>query len=90
MAVIAQTLTDRYALYNADCHETMRALPEGKVHFSIYSPPFSMARGGLYVYSSSERDLSNARNYGEFFEHYAYTVAEIFRVTMPGRHTAVH
>ena len=32
-------------------------LPDGSVHLSVYSPPFA----GLYVYSSDERDLSNAR-----------------------------
>ncbi|HET7321584.1 MAG TPA: DNA methyltransferase [Longimicrobiaceae bacterium] len=90
MAVNAQNLTDRWALYNADCHDAMKALPDGKIHLSIYSPPFATTRGGLYTYSSSERDLSNARDYGEFFEHYAYTVEEIHRLTMPGRHTAVH
>lgn len=90
MAVIAQVTTDRWAAYNGDCHETMRTFPDGRVHFSIYSPPFATKRGGLYVYSSSERDLSNARDYDEFFEHYAYTVEEVYRLTMPGRHTAVH
>jgi hypothetical protein len=85
-----QVITDRYALYRGDCHETMRSLPDGRIHFSIYSPPFATKRGGLYVYSSSERDVSNARSYGEFFEHYEFTVAEIYRLTMPGRHTAVH
>src|SRR5205085_11320546 len=55
-------------------------------HLSVYSPPFA----GLYQYSSSERDLSNSRSYEEFFEHYEYVVAEVARVTMPGRMTAVH
>ena len=45
---------------------------------------------GLYVYSSSERDLSNCRSYDEFFDHYGYVVRETFRVTMPGRVAAVH
>lgn len=79
-------ITDRYALYHGDCMEVMPALPAGSVHLSVYSPPF----GGLYHYSSSERDLSNSRNYDEFFEHYAFVVAELARVTMPGRLTGVH
>jgi hypothetical protein len=86
MAVIDQHVTDRYALYNADCIEVMRELPDEAVHLSVYSPPFA----GLYVYSSSERDLSNARDYQEFMRHYGYVVGELHRVTMPGRMTAVH
>lgn len=86
MAVIDQEVTDRYALYNGDCIEVMAKLPDERVHLSIYSPPF----GGLYHYSSSERDLSNSPDYGQFFEHYAYVVRELARVTMPGRMTCVH
>jgi hypothetical protein len=86
MAVIDQHVTDRYALYNADCIEVMRDLPDEAVHLSVYSPPFT----GLYVYSSSERDLSNARDHQEFMRHYGYVVGELHRVTMPGRMTAVH
>lgn len=86
MAVADSIVTDRYALYNGDCLEVMAKLPEGAIHLSIYSPPFA----GLYHYSSSERDLSNSRDYGEFFEHYGFVVRELFRITMPGRMTAVH
>lgn len=86
MAVIDQKITDKYALYNGDCIEVMQTLPAEKIHLSVYSPPF----GGLYHYSSSERDLSNCKDYGQFFEHYAFVVRELFRLTMPGRMTAVH
>ena len=86
MAVSGQLITDRYALYEGDCLEVMPTLPDGSVHLSIYSPPFA----GLYTYSSSERDLSNCRDYAEFFAHYEFVVREIFRLTMPGRMTAVH
>lgn len=81
-----QTITDRYAIYNGDCLEVMPVLPDGSIHLSVYSPPFA----GLYQYSSSDRDLSNARNYDEFMEHYGYVVKEIERITMPGRMSAVH
>lgn len=86
MAVITQEITDRYAIYNGDCIEVMLKMPDTSVDFSIYSPPFT----GLYNYSSSERDLSNCRSYDEFFEHYGYVVAEVLRLTKPGRCTAVH
>ena len=86
MDVVAQEITDRYALYHGDCMEVMPSLPAGSVHLSVYSPPFA----GLYHYSSSDRDLSNSRDYDEFFLHYEFIVRELFRVTMPGRMTAVH
>jgi len=86
VAVKDQKITDEYAIYNGDSMEVMAALPEGKIHFSVYSPPF----GGLYHYSSNERDLSNCDNYNDFFNQYGYFIREIFRVTMPGRMTAVH
>ena len=86
MAVSDQLITEHYALYNGDCLEVMPTLPDGSIHLSIYSPPFA----GLYHYSSSERDLSNCRDYAEFFEHYGFVVHEIARLTMPGRMTCVH
>jgi DNA modification methylase len=84
--IVAQEITDRYALYPGDCMEVMPTLPAGSVHLSVYSPPFAE----LYHYSSSDRDLSNSRDYDEFFRHYEFIVRELFRVTMPGRMTAVH
>lgn len=86
MAVKNQLVTDRFALYNGDCIEVMRDLPTGAVDFSVYSPPFC----GLYNYSSDERDLSNCASYQEFFVHYGFVVAEVARLTKPGRMSAVH
>lgn len=81
-----QHITERFALYNSDCIDVMRAMPDGSIDFSVYSPPFC----GLYNYSSSERDLSNCRSYSEFFEHYDFVISELARLTRPGRITAVH
>lgn len=86
MAVKHQVVTEDYALFNGDCIEVMAGLPDKSVHLSVYSPPF----GGLYNYSSEDADLSNCASYEEFFEHYAFVVAEIARLTLPGRCTAVH
>jgi DNA modification methylase len=90
MAVANQTITERFALYNGDCVEVLREIGAGKVHLSIYSPPFATGNGGLYTYSSNERDLSNSSDYDGFFDHYGFVVREIARVTMPGRISAVH
>lgn len=84
--IATQEITDKYALYNGDCIEVMRGLPDESIGLSIYSPPFC----GLYNYSSSERDLSNCRSHEEFFVHYGFVVAELARITKPGRVTAVH
>ena len=86
MAVIDQLITDRFALFNGDCIEVMQNLPAKSIHLSVYSPPF----GGLYHYSSNDRDLSNCTGYDQFFEHYAFVVRELARITLPGRMTAVH
>ncbi len=84
--VLTQQITDRWAVYNADCIDILTALADESVHASIYSPPFA----GLYHYSSDDRDLSNARTYEEFAEHYGFVLDEIYRVTLPGRTTGVH
>jgi DNA modification methylase len=86
MGVNKQVVTEKYGIYNADCIEVMRDLPAGSVDMSIYSPPFC----GLYNYSSDDRDLSNCRTYMEFFDHYDFVIAEIARVTKPGRISGVH
>lgn len=84
--VLDQQITDRWAIYNGDCMDVLAAIPGDSIHATIYSPPFS----GLYHYSSDERDLSNARNYDEFFEHYGFVIREKYRVTVPGRLSGVH
>lgn len=81
-----QQITDRWAIYNGDSMDMLANIPSDSVHGSIYSPPF----GGLYHYSSDDRDLSNAPGYEAFWEQYDFFVAEMFRVTMPGRTSAVH
>jgi DNA modification methylase len=86
MAVRDALITAGYALYHGDCMAVMPDLPAASVHLSLYSPPF----GGLYQYSSDAADLSNCKDYEEFFAHYAFVVRELHRLTLPGRMTAVH
>ncbi|MFA5423955.1 MAG: DNA methyltransferase [Phycisphaerae bacterium] len=81
-----QVITENYALYNGDCVDVMSDLPDESIHLSVYSPPF----GGLYHYSSSERDLSNCDSYEDFFNHYRHVVQGLNRITTKGRCTAVH
>lgn len=86
MAIADQRVTSRFAIYQADCIELMRSMPQASVHLSVYSPPFC----GLYHYSSDDRDLSNSESYEDFFKHYEFVVNELARITIPGRMTAVH
>lgn len=86
MAIAEQIINDKYAIYLGDCLEVLLKFADASIHLSVYSPPF----GGLYQYSSNERDLSNSLNRQEFFEHYEFVVREIFRLTKPGRMSAVH
>lgn len=84
--VTAQEFGKNWAAYCGDSNEVLTGLPNNSIDLSIYSPPFA----DLYVYSNSERDLGNSRNYDEFFSHYAFIIRELLRVTKPGRLTCVH
>lgn len=86
MAVKQQDIGENHAIYLGDCVEVMQGMPDASIHLSIYSPPF----GGLYHYSSDERDLSNCDDYDQFFDHYSFVVRELARITMSGRMTCVH
>jgi len=81
-----QLIAENYALYNSDCIQVMSAMPEKSIDMSVYSPPFA----GLYNYSSSEHDHSNCESKEEFLQAYEFTIAEIARLTKPGRITCVH
>ena len=85
-----QSITADWAVYNADCIDVLQSMPAESVHLSVYSPPFGGANGGLYVYSSDDRDLSNSTTYEQFLRHYEFVVEQIARVTKPGRLSVVH
>ena len=86
MNVEQQTITDRYAIYNADTVEVARGMPDRSVGFSVFSPPFE----SLYTYSSSPRDMGNVSGSSEFWGQYQYLVRETARVMKPGRLVAIH
>lgn len=82
---VEQVVTKDYAIYQGDACELIRGLPGDSVHFGIHSPPFE----GLYKFSNFDRDISN--NDGPaFWEHYAFLIQELLRVTKPGRIHSVH
>lgn len=86
MNVIGQTVTDHYAIYNGDCVECIKAIPDNSVGLMVFSPPFP----GMYAYTDSARDMGNAKNTDELIEHYEYIVQELLRVMMPGRNCLIH
>lgn len=82
---VNQVVNKDYGIYEGDSCDLIRAVPTGSIHFGIHSPPFE----GLYKFSNFDRDISN--NEGpQFWEHYAFLIQELLRVTMPGRLHAVH
>ena len=86
MNCIDQTTGDGFVIYNGDCVEVLKGLPDKSIHYSIFSPPFA----SLYTYSNSPRDMGNCRTNEEFFEHFGYLVDELARVMQPGRNVSFH
>lgn len=72
--------------YNGDCVSVASQLADESVGFSVYSPPFQ----NIFTYSDSELDMGNCSSDEEFAAHYQFLVKQVFRVTQPGRLTAVH
>jgi DNA modification methylase len=82
---VDQVIKTDYAIYQGDACELIRGIPSESIDFGIHSPPFE----GLYKFSNYDRDISN--NDGTaFWEHYAFLISEIMRVTKPGRLHSVH
>lgn len=77
---------EKYTAMLGDSCQRLKELETNSIHLSVYSPPFA----DLYTYSASELDLGNSRNWDEFFNHYAFIIRELLRVTKPGRLTCVH
>lgn len=86
MKVLNQTITDKYSLYQGDCCEVIKSIPDSSIHFSVFSPPFA----SLYTYSNSERDMGNCKTHAEFYTHFKYLIGELLRVTIPGRLLSFH
>lgn len=77
----------QWELWNGDCVEVLRdQIPADSVDLSVYSPPFAT----LFTYSDDIRDMGNNRDHDAFFAQFSFFVAEMLRVTKPGRLTCVH
>lgn len=84
--VVNQEIGDGFAVYHGDCVEVSRQLPDSSVHFTVFSPPFA----SLYTYSASDRDMGNSKTDEEFATHFKFLIAELYRVTIPGRLCSIH
>ena len=86
MNVLEQVIENRYAIYNGDSCEIVKAIPDNSIHYTIFSPPFA----SLYTYSNSDRDMGNSKGDDEFYNHFIFLAKELYRVTMPGRLLSFH
>lgn len=86
MNVIDQVITDKYSIYNGDCVEVAKGIPDNSIHYTIFSPPFE----SLYTYSNSPRDMGNCTSSEGFRTQFKFLVDELFRITMPGRLLSFH
>lgn len=86
MNVLEQVIENKYAIYNGDSCEIVRAIPDNSIHYTIFSPPFA----SLYTYSNSDRDMGNSKGDDEFYDHFIFLAKELYRVTMPGRLLSFH
>lgn len=75
-----------WTLHLGDCVDVAREMPDNSVGFSVFSPPFA----SLYTYSNSDHDMGNCRTYAEFYSQFRFLVAELFRITKPGRNLSFH
>jgi DNA modification methylase len=81
-----QSDSHKWALYQGDCVEVAKGLPDASIDFTVYSPPFE----SLYTYSNSERDMGNNPDSEAFWTHYKFLISEQMRITKPGRLVSVH
>ena len=87
MKVIDQvTIDQQFAAYHADCVDVVRGLPDDSIHYTVFSPPFA----SLYTYSNSDRDMGNTKTHDDFYVQFRFLVAELMRVTKPGRLLSFH
>ena len=86
VAVTEQTEGKNWKLWNGDCVDVTRGLPDDRLHYTIFSPPFE----SLYTFSDHPRDMSNCTDSETFWAHFRFLIKELYRATMPGRLCSVH
>jgi len=75
-----------WTIHRGDCVRAAALIEDESVGCSVFSPPFA----DLFTYSADAQDMGNNGSLEEFFDQFRFLVAEINRVTMPGRECCVH
>lgn len=75
-----------WRLMLGDSVERVKEIETDSIGMSVFSPPFP----GMYTYSNSARDVGNAANLDELIGHFTFLIADLLRITMPGRSCCVH
>ena len=75
-----------FTVYNNDCVEEMRNMPDNSVDLIVTSIPFS----NHYEYTPSYNDFGHNEDNEKFFEQMDYLTPEALRVLKPGRVACIH
>lgn len=75
-----------WTMHNGDCVRITATLPDNSIGFSVFSPPFA----DLFTYSNDIQDMGNCGDLSEFMEQFDFLIEHLTRITMTGRHCAVH
>lgn len=75
-----------WTMYYGDSCEVVARMDADSIDYTIFSPPFE----SLYTYTATDRDMGNCRSAEEFREHFGFLVADLYRVTKPGRLLSFH
>jgi len=75
-----------WRLLMGDSCERIKEIETGSVGLTVFSPPFP----GMYAYSNSPRDIGNVKDFTELINHFEFLMADILRITAPGRLCCVH
>lgn len=86
MNVLNQAQGNNWMLYQGDCVQVMKGLPDNSIDLTVTSPPF----GQLYIYSDSEADMGNSSDDAQFMEHFRFAIRELWNKTVPGRLCVIH
>jgi len=77
---------ENWELMLGDSCERIKEIDDDSIGMSVFSPPFP----GMYAYTNSDRDIGNVASTGQLIEHFSFMMADILRITMPGRSCCIH
>lgn len=75
-----------WRLMLGDSCQRIKEIPDDSIGLTVFSPPFP----GMYAYTNSPMDVGNVSSINELIEHFRFLLADLYRVTMPGRSCCIH